>query len=744
MSLVRHFGHRPSTSTAVRTAAPATLPAAPRRLLAGTAITALALGALTGVGGAGAAPAAGSAGEGATAYAPDLGKATAPGPLRQYVDRSAPARGTAARGALGDHSVLVQPVYWADPAPAALDNVAIGTEVRATSGYFRAATASKLTVTLNQVRPWAKISLTADEIASCDIPAIERAARAVAPDVPGNRQHLDIVFPQSSTCSFGMLASRGLSAAGDGVAFFNGAESLHWATIGFGVGSNAGLGMSNSLDCWTDAAHTTPIPLSGYCKQQDGSDPWDLMGWWPYQHVGRLSAANLRRLGAFSASDFAEVTPGQGQYSFIRPLSANTGLRGVGITLGDERYTIEYRTPDGLDDWIDDATWVDPTGVTRTDPGGGVIVRRVDLASGNPADSAVLDFHPDGKASATGRHPGLEPGESWTSPGGILRLEVVSATTAGASVKIDFPGLAKVERWSGADRYAASATISARSFLPGVQVAYVASGEVFADALSGAPVAGKDRGPILLTSATTISGAVQTELRRLAPRKIVILGGPATVSPEVEAKLAAYTTGGVERWAGDDRFSTSATIATKSFAPGVATAYIASGRVYTDALSGAPVAGKNDNPVLLVDTTKIPSSIAAELTRLQPGRIVVMGGPNTISDSVVAALAPYTKGAVSRVSGADRFATSAAISAGNYCPGTPVLYVASGRVFPDALSGAPVAGMTRGPVLLVDTTSLPKVVADEISRLQPQRIVVLGGPNTVSESVRAVLGSYLP
>ena len=73
------------------------------------------------------------------------------------------------------------------------------------------------------------------------------------------------------------------------------------------------------------------------------------------------------------------------------------------------------------------------------------------------------------------------------------------------------------------------------------------------------------------------------------------------------------------------------TIATKSFAPGVATAYIASGRVYTDALSGAPVAGKNDNPVLLVDTTKIPSSIAAELTRLQPGRIVVMGGPNTIS-----------------------------------------------------------------------------------------------------------------
>ena len=52
--------------------------------------------------------------------------------------------------------------------------------------------------------------------------------------------------------------------------------------------------------------------------------------------------------------------------------------------------------------------------------------------------------------------------------------------------------------------------------------------------------------------------------------------------------------------------------------------------------------------------------------------------------------------------------------------------------------------MTRGPILLVDTTTVPKVVGAEIDRLQPQRIVVLGGPNTVSESVRAVLGSYLP
>ncbi|WP_299446752.1 DUF4832 domain-containing protein, partial [uncultured Phycicoccus sp.] len=47
-----------------------------------------------------------------------------------------------------------------------------------------------------------------------------------------------------------------------------------------------------------------------------------------------------------------------------------------------------------------------------------------------------------------------------------------------------------VLRLSGSDRYAASAAISAETFLPGVPVAYVATGSKFPDALSGAPAAG--------------------------------------------------------------------------------------------------------------------------------------------------------------------------------------------------------------------------------------------------------------
>lgn len=223
-----------------------------------------------------------------------------------------------------------------------------------------------------------------------------------------------------------------------------------------------------------------------------------------------------------------------------------------------------------------------------------------------------------------------------------------------------------------------------------------------------------------------------------------MLGGPATVTDSVLAKLQDYTSGGVERWSGLDRFETSAAISAKSFAPNVSTAFIASGRIYTDALSGAPVAGKNNSPVLLVDSSSVPAPIQAELNRLKPGRIVVLGGPSTVTPNVLTKLQTFTSGPVVRWSGPDRFATSAAISAGNYGPGVAVLYVASGRVFSDALPGAPVAGMTRGPVLLVDTNELPRTVEAEITRLQPQRIVILGGPATVSENVRAALGSFLP
>jgi putative cell wall-binding protein len=98
---------------------------------------------------------------------------------------------------------------------------------------------------------------------------------------------------------------------------------------------------------------------------------------------------------------------------------------------------------------------------------------------------------------------------------------------------------------------------------------------------------------------------------------------------------------------------------------------------------------------------------------------------------------------VSRLSGADRYATSAAISAATFPVGVAVAYIANGGNLPDALSAAPVAALQSAPVLLVPSDSIPAAIQAELTRLHPARIVVLGGVNAVSKAVAQQLLTFI-
>jgi len=75
-------------------------------------------------------------------------------------------------------------------------------------------------------------------------------------------------------------------------------------------------------------------------------------------------------------------------------------------------------------------------------------------------------------------------------------------------------------------------------------------------------------------------------------------------------------------------------ISAANFAPGDSL-YLAAGGNFPDALSGGPAAGVNQRPMLLTTTGSLPASIAAEIIRLQPTRIYVLGGPASVSDAVL-------------------------------------------------------------------------------------------------------------
>ena len=136
-------------------------------------------------------------------------------------------------------------------------------------------------------------------------------------------------------------------------------------------------------------------------------------------------------------------------------------------------------------------------------------------------------------------------------------------------------GLTPIQRLSGADRYATATAIS-RSRFATASTVFVATGGSFPDALAGSPAAAKANGPILLTTPTQLPSATATELARLKPGKIVILGGTGAVSAGVAATLGSYAPT-VVRWAGANRYATAATISASSFAPGVAVTYITTG-----------------------------------------------------------------------------------------------------------------------------------------------------------------------
>lgn len=200
-----------------------------------------------------------------------------------------------------------------------------------------------------------------------------------------------------------------------------------------------------------------------------------------------------------------------------------------------------------------------------------------------------------------------------------------------------------------------------------------------------------------------------------------------------------WSIGTATRIAGPDRYATAAAVSRTHFSPGAPVAYIATGLNFPDALAGGPAAGIQGGPMLLTEPGTLPQTTRDELVRLLPKRIVVLGGTGAVSAAVAEQLQAYTSGRVDRLQGVDRFETAAAVSSGAFAPGVSAAFVATGASFPDALAAGPAAIKARGPVLLTRGDVLPEATRNELVRLAPSTIYLLGGTGAVSESVRVAI-----
>jgi len=310
-----------------------------------------------------------------------------------------------------------------------------------------------------------------------------------------------------------------------------------------------------------------------------------------------------------------------------------------------------------------------------------------------------------------------------------------------------------VIRVGGANRYATAAAVSELHHgCSHTLTVYVATGVNFPDALGGGVAAGAEHAPLLLTGPYPqdaadgfLPGATALELDRLdgvetGIQDVVILGGEGAVSLGTEQVLSYGT---VTRLAGGNRYATAIEISQHAFpVDGSAdVVVIATGLNFPDALAAAPLGAVLNGPVLLTTPSSLSAALAAEIVRLGPSGILVIGGSAAVSDEVfdqLNAIAPAT-----RIAGSNRYRTAIAISQHAFPGGAGVVYLAVGTNFPDALAGAAEAAYSGSPVLLTPTAELPSEVAAEIQRLDPDTVIILGGTGVISSAVESALNDLM-
>ncbi len=238
--------------------------------------------------------------------------------------------------------------------------------------------------------------------------------------------------------------------------------------------------------------------------------------------------------------------------------------------------------------------------------------------------------------------------------------------------------------------------------------------------------------PALKTVATTaING-----------KGIVVSAG--TLSAETATKFVVKTNElKATRIAGSDRIATAIEIANAGWTSADAV-IVANAQVYADALAGVSLAKALDAPILLTNNgTALEASVKAEIEKLNPTTIYVLGGEKAISATIKTTLEGLCA-KVTRLAGATRVETAIAIAKELPACGanSTEMFFVTGKAnsFADALSVSTVAAIKGAPVLYVGLEKDGKLNADVANYMKSKSAdttatCIIGGTAAVPQAV---------
>lgn len=198
------------------------------------------------------------------------------------------------------------------------------------------------------------------------------------------------------------------------------------------------------------------------------------------------------------------------------------------------------------------------------------------------------------------------------------------------------------------------------------------------------------------------------------------------------------------RLAGRDRIETSVAVSQRQFPTSFrgrkGSVYLARSDVLVDAMAAGSL---TDGPILMVPSCgTVPAVVAAEVTRLQPARVVALGGEGAVCSKTLTSVSRSLPTA--RLGGIDRGATSRTIATERQRqrPLKTVYLASDADSSPDAIAGGQ---LDDGPVLLVPgTTPVSSQVTEAIRSLGPATITALGGEGAVSRQTLESAAGALP
>ena len=340
----------------------------------------------------------------------------------------------------------------------------------------------------------------------------------------------------------------------------------------------------------------------------------------------------------------------------------------------------------------------------------------VEPGKDNPGTTKPVEPGKDNPGTTKPVEPGKDnPGTVTPTPAPTPTPSVPGTTTPETPAQTP----KETTRVAGADRINTAVEVS-KKYYNSAETVIIANYEKFADSLSASALSKALKAPILLVQKDQLDSVVAQEINRLGAKNVVVIGGDHSVD-KAKNSLSKYN---VQTIAGSDRYETSAKIAQEIIKrTGTTQAVIASGETFADALTVAPLANKNNMPILLVQPNNIPKATQEVLKQIK--KTIIVGGEKTISNQVANKLPNPT-----RIAGANRYETAKKIYEYGFKDRSEV-NIANGTNFADSL----VIGSIDCPILLAESNEVPESTKQAIKDSKFEKVNVFGGENSIDESV---------